>query len=294
MYLVAYKHRLMKKSVLLCLLALQCMVALAQSPCKDKHRIFNIPKDKTPAVITKLGVSPQFVPLRHVVDKNVYFRNLKALANDAKYKDEINSLFTAIGYKGVSDPAFTIDRLESATLPFGAIGMLGDGKHNYVYSLLALTNQRNIPCWVIRPAVKGCTIYIMNECGNAFYYSNPNTETITYIDRCNGSAKVKVKVYARYSTREECQCNDCENTVQIKEIEENALLASEKIENIPILPEKASYPVKRIYIDVDKATFKRIKEYDVNGKYSKHTCDETCGSECDESCGSECTHSCHK
>ncbi len=294
MYLVAHKHRLMKKGILLCLLALQYLVATAQSPCTDKHRIFNVPKDKTPAVITKLGVSPQFVPLRHVTDKNVYFKNLKALANDAKYKDEINALFTAIGYKGVSDPAFTIDRLESTTLPFGAIGMLGDGKHNYIYSLLALTNQRNIPCWVVRPATKGCTLYIMNECGNAFYYANPNTETITYVERCNGTAKLKVKVYARYYSKEDCECNDCEGTTYVKEIDESALLATEKVENIPVLPAKASYPVKKIYIDVDKATFKRIKEYDINGKYSKHTCDEACGSECGESCGSECADSCHK
>lgn len=284
----------MKKGILLCLLALQYVAALAQSPCANKHRIFNMPKDKTPAVITKLGASPQFLPLRHVVNKDVYFKNLKALANDDRYKNEINALFSAIGYNGVADPAFNINKLESSSIPFGAIGMLGDGKHNYIYSLLALTGQRNISCWLIKPAKGGCNLYIMNECGNAFYYSNAPIEKVTYVERCNGTAKLKVKVYARYSTKEECECNDCEGTTYIKEIDEHALLATEKIEQIPVMPAKASYPVKKIFIDVDKATFKRIREYDVNGKYSDQSCNSSCNHDCSNGCSSECSDSCHK
>ncbi|OSZ79218.1 hypothetical protein CAP35_13460 [Chitinophagaceae bacterium IBVUCB1] len=287
----------MKKAFLLCLLmATTIVTAIAQSNCGGKHRIFNVPKDKIPAVITKLGASPQFIPLRYVVNPEVYYKNLKALDKDARYKDEINALFRSIGYTGVADPAFTKDKLVATTIPFGAIGMLGDGNHNYIYSLLALTNQRNIACWLIKPAAGYCNLYIMNECGNAFYHYNPTIEreTVKYVERCNGTAKVRVKVYARYSSREECECNDCEGTVYVKEIDEQALLATERIDNIPVMPAKADYPVKKIYIDVDKATFKRIKDYDVNGKYSKSSCSGSCQHDCSNGCSSECGDSCHK
>lgn len=286
----------MKKAFLLCMLAVMAVSSYAQSNCGGKHRIFNVPKDKTPAVITKLGASPQFIPLRYVVNPDVYFKNLKALDKDARYRDEINALFRSIGYTGVSDPAFTKDKLVATTIPFGSIGMLGDGKHNYIYSLLALTNQRNIACWLIKPMPGYCNLYIMNECGNAFYHYNPTIEnqTVKYVERCTGTAKLKVKVYARYYSREDCECDDCEGTVYVKEIDEQALLATEKIDNIPVMPAKADYPVKKIYIDVDKATFKRIKEYDVNGKYSKQSCSGSCQHDCSNGCGSECGDSCHE
>lgn len=277
----------MKKFLLTALLAQFAWGSYAQNNCAAAHRIFTIPQDKTPAVITKLGASPQFETLRHVTNGDTYFKNLKALANNPRHREEINTLMRAIGYKGgVSDPALTRDKVEAATIPFGAIGNLGDGKHNYVYALLALTGERNIKCWRIKSA-NNCNLYIMDECGNAFYYSNApiERETIKYVERCTGNAKLKVRVIARYEEETEYVCNDCEGSRFDKHISEEMSLTDEKIDNIPIGNAKSRYPVKTIYIDVDKHTFKRLQ------KQADKECGDRCG---EDSCDASCTESCEK
>ena len=282
----------MKKIFALLFIAVIGHVSYAQTNCANAHRIFALPQDKTPAVITRLGASPQFETLRHVRDLDVYFKNLKALANNPKHRDEINTLFRAIGYKGgVADPAFTRDKIEAATIPFGAIGNLGDGKHNYVYALLALKGQKNILCTRIKSA-NNCNLYIMDERGNAFYYSNApiERETVKYVERCRGTAKLKVRLVARYESSEECVCNDCENTRYEKEISRELSLAEEKINNIPVSNARSSYPTKTIYLDVSKHTFRRLQ------KEMASNCEDECCSEneCSESCDHSGSHSCEK
>ncbi|MBS1771357.1 MAG: hypothetical protein JST82_00765 [Bacteroidetes bacterium] len=282
----------MKKAMLVFLLAVYSISTIAQSACDGKHKIFNVPKDKTPVVVTKLGASPQFTSLQFILDKNVYYKNLKALDNDPKHKAEINSLLCALGYTGVNDPKFTIDKLEYTTIPFGAIGMLGDGSHHYIYSILAITNVQNIPCWKINSG-SDCNVYIMLGCGNAFYYCNAAPKPKP-CPEC-GVANLTIKVIARYEEQDVYECNDCENTTIVKEIDERAILAKENIANIPLMPKGSAYPVKKIYIDIDKATFKRIKNYDINHKYCKHQCDDECGNECSSECEKEgCEASCEK
>jgi hypothetical protein len=271
----------------------------AQSNCAALHRIFAIPTDKVPVVVTKLGVSPQFEMCVHVTDGNLYFKNLKSLANNPRHKDEINTLFRAIGYKGgVSDPAFTRDKIEATTIPFGAIGNLGDGRHNYIYAILALTGQKNIKCWRIKSA-NNCNLYIMDECGNAFYYSNPpiERETIRYVERCTGNAKLKVRVIARYHKEEEFECNDCEGTTYEKEELKELSLADDKIDNIPIGNAKSRYPVKTIYIDLDKHTFRKLEKYtQKQEECGDDCCEDDCDASCTDGCekGQSCTHGSNK
>lgn len=280
----------MKKAILLLVAALQSIAAFAQPACTNQHRIFKVPPGKTPTIVTKLGSNPQFAIMCNVLDGDQQFKNMKALAEIPKYKKEINELFQSMGYTGVSDPRFTRDKLSAANLPFGAQGMLGDGNHKYVYSLLALPGEKTIRGWRVE-ALEGCDLYFMSKCGNAFYYTNPPQvqEVVKYIER-DDNARLKVKVYARYDGEELCTCNDCCGTTFTKGEVHKALIVNEEIENIPVIT-TGNYPVKTVFIDVDKATYKKIKMYDVNHKYCKHKCDNNCADGCGHKCDGGCKHS---
>lgn len=275
----------MKKLIVLFLLIACCIQANAQRNCTNPHRIFQVPKGKVPVVVKELGSAPQFPIMCKLDDADIFYKNLKTLGEIKEYKEEINSLFRSIGYSGVGDPRFTRDKVTKTTVPFGAVGMLGDSKHNYVYSILVLPEQ-NIKAWRIT-ALSGCDLYFMNRCGNGFYYANPPVEyeTVKYVERCTGNAKLKVRVVARYE-KEECYvCTD--GSAYEKEIEKNMEVAEEKIDNIPIGNANSSYPVKTIYIDLDKQTFKKLEKM---AKKEAQCCDDDscCADDCDESCGDDC------
>lgn len=276
----------MKTGLLLLLFFIQ-VTSYAQPDCHNPHHIFFVPKDKTPKVVTKLGTDPQFAIMCNLNNADMFYKNLQSLAEIRQFRDEINSLFRAIGYsEGVKDPRFTRDKVWAEGLPFGAIGMLGDGKNKYTYSLLALPGETTIKAWHVK-ALTGCDLYFMNRCGNAFYYANPPaaSQIVAFEEENPGKAKLKLKVIARYDGREYCVCNDCENTDFVKGDVEKAVLAEQKVDNIPVTTGD-DYPVKKIYIDVDKRTFKRICMYDVSGKYDRHECDASCDDDCgNDDCG---------
>lgn len=275
----------MKKLILAIYLSIGCGLLQAQPNCTNPHRIFTVPKDKTPTIVKQLGTDPQFPIMCNLDNADMFYKNLRSLAEIQQFKNEINNLFMAIGYtEGVKDPRFTRDKVWAEPLPFGAIGMLGDARHNYKYSLLALPGQTTIKAWHIK-ALSGCDLYFMSRCGNAFYYTNPpiTRETIAWKEHCTGTAKLKLKVVARYDGREYCTCNDCANSSFVKGDVEKAVLAVDKISNIPLTQDGDEYPEKTIYIDVNKHTFKRIRDYDLYGKYDKHRCDNNC-------CADGCDH----
>src|SRR5687767_1716335 len=132
MYLVHLKEGYMKKLIVLFLLILGSLQADAQRNCSNPHRIYQVPKGKVPTVVKELGSAPQFPIMCKLEDADIFYKNLKTLGEIKEYKEEINSLFRAIGYDGVGDPRFTRDKVTKTTVPFGAVGMLGDSKHNYV------------------------------------------------------------------------------------------------------------------------------------------------------------------
>lgn len=281
------------KRIYLLVLLLSSLTSFAQNKCAGKHRIFDVPQGKVPAIITKLGLAPQFHPLRHLKTVEEMYKNLKGLANDAKYRDEINALFTAIGYNGVNDPDFTIQDVAPAQIPFGAIGMLGGDKHKYYYKLIALTNQPYAKGWKITRNSGDCDMYFMDECGNAFNYINPVQveERIVYrekevikevpkiIEKCTGSAKAKVKVYARYCAKDECAMNeDGYDRCNPKMVAIDALITEDMIAPIPYTGPNAKPVVKNVYLNVDKATFKKLTNHKGHN----------CGGECDLDCGGGC------
>ncbi len=277
------------KRLSLLILLFASLTSMAQSPCAGKHRIFDVPSGTVPKIITKLGTAPQFHPLRHNKTTAEYFKNLKNLVNDKNYKDEINALFTAIGYNGVSDPAFTIEDVTPAQIPFGAIGMLGGGHHHYVYNLIALTNQPYAKGWKITRKSGDCDLYFMDECGNAFNYVNqckPSEEKVVekvkvvekekIIEKCTGTAKVKVEVYARYYSKDDCATyEDGYDKCNPKMVAHEALVTEQLIEPIPITAKNAEPPVQKMYLTVDKNTYKKL-----TGEKRHHCADESCDGSC--------------
>lgn len=253
----------MKKLSLLLGLTLSFTAAFAQHNSANSHRIFTVPENKTPVVITKLGTDPQFIPMRNLATADQAYAKLKELANNAKYRAEINNLMMSLGYSGVNDPDFDRSDIKSAEIPFGAIGMLGSGGNTYKYSMIAVPNQPTMKAWYISPAGSGDGLYVMSACGNAFHYSNAarvmERERIVKEYIQPEPAKLKLNVYARYKG-EDCisWCNDCDvpGYAGASSTEQKILLAEEEITEIPA---GGSYPVKNVYIDVDKKTFKRIR-----------------------------------
>jgi hypothetical protein len=253
----------MKKLSLLLLLLLGYGMSFAQENCSNTHRIYRVPSGKTPKVITKLGTAPQFTTLRHLNSADEVYNRMKALGNNAKYRNEINSLMMSLGYTGVNDPKFDRSDVKRMDVPFGAIGMLGGAGNSYEHAMIAVPNKPTVKAWHITPAHDGCGLYVMSDCGNAFHYANPGgvmeRERIVKEYVNPGPAKLKVNVYARYREKEDCEwCGNCDIPGSRATVKENKLLlAEEEITEIPV--GGSDYPVKNVYIDVDKKTFKRIK-----------------------------------
>lgn len=259
----------MKKLTLLLALAASNIAAFAQEDCNNPHRIFRVPGGKTPAVVTKLGTNPQFATLRHASGEGDIYNKMKALGNNAKYRNEINSLLMSLGYTGVNDPAFDRSDVHAADVPFGAIGMLGDGGHNYRYSMIAVPGQPTVKAWRIDAANDGCDLYVMSDCGNAFYHSNAQVmereRIVTVREHPEGNAKQKLKVYARYRDTDDCTwCGECD-IPGAGNVKERKILLAEEVQVLPVTTDENGYEVKNVYIDVDKKTFKRLKYEPVQG-----------------------------
>ncbi|RYD55789.1 MAG: hypothetical protein EOP56_14595 [Sphingobacteriales bacterium] len=252
----------MKKLSLLLGLTLSFTVGYAQSSGQN-HRIYNTPESKTPVVLTKLGTDPQFLTLRNLKTSDEVYDKIKAMSSNAKYRNEMNGLLTSLGYSGINDPSFDRSDIKAADVPFGAMGMLGSGGHTYKYSMIAVPNQPAMKAWYIAPANGDEGLYFMSACGNAFHYANAarvvERERVVKEYVQAEPAKLKVNVYARYKG-DDCisWCDDCDVPgFADAPKEQKVLLAEEKIVEIPT--GGSSYPVKNVYIDVDKKTFKRIR-----------------------------------
>lgn len=251
----------MKKFALIFMIGISSLAANAQ------NAIMTMPTDKTPATVTVLGRDPQFPPLRHLDNAGQVYDQLKAMGENPRYSSEINSLFTAMGYNGVSDPDFDRNDVQAVNLPYGAIGMMGNGKNTYKYSIIMLPNQSTTNAWKV-DAKSGTDLYFLAECGNSFNYANPDRVSVvereTVVKDYSGKGKMKVRVLARTKSGGECSwCSKCEDDVQ------TVVLSEENVDDIPVAKDGSSYPVKTIYLDVDRKTFRKIQAGEVNATASK-------------------------
>jgi hypothetical protein len=201
--------------------------------------------------------------LRNLKTSDEVYEKIKAMGSNAKYRTEMNNLLTSLGYTGVNDPAFDRNDVKTADIPFGAMGMLGSGGNTYKYSMIAVPGKPAMKAWYISPADNGDGLYVMSVCGNAFHYANAGRvverERVVKEYVQSEPAKLKVNVYARYKG-DDCVswCDDCDVPGFASAPKEQTVLLSEE-EIVEIPTGGSSAPVKNVYIDVDKKTFKRIR-----------------------------------
>jgi len=134
----------------------------------SSNKIFNIPSNKTPRVLTRLGTNPEFGN-SHNLDAAGFYNKLKnAHATNNVDKRFLNDLFKAMGYEngfaGASANLFSETRLSR-----GTNGNMGSSKqHLSKYSKLN-TSGKDLEAFKIK-AANGCDIHFMKTCGNHFFF----------------------------------------------------------------------------------------------------------------------------
>jgi len=129
--------------------------------------IFNVPTNKTPKQMPRLGTMPEFGD-SHGLTPNQFYEKLNARYNDnATDKAYLNYLFKSMGYSnGWADAQSYM--FSEEVLPVGTRGLLGLGKqHHYEYSILP-TNDRDRQAFRIQSA-NGSVVHFMKTCGNYMY-----------------------------------------------------------------------------------------------------------------------------
>ena len=129
--------------------------------------IFNVPANKTPKQMSRLGTMPEFGD-SHGLTSSQFFDKLSARYNDnATDKAYLNYLFKSMGYSnGWADAQAYM--FSEEVLPVGTRGLLGLGKqHHYEYSILP-TNDRDRQAFRIQSA-NGVVVHFMKTCGNYMY-----------------------------------------------------------------------------------------------------------------------------
>jgi hypothetical protein len=129
--------------------------------------IFNVPANKTPKQMSRLGTMPEFGD-SHGLTPDQFYNKLNARYNDnATDKAYLNYLFKSMGYSnGWSDAQSYM--FSEEVLPVGTRGLLGLGKqHHYEYSILP-TNDRDRQAFRIQSA-NGSVVHFMKTCGNYMY-----------------------------------------------------------------------------------------------------------------------------
>ncbi len=144
---------------------------LAYNDCGASNvAIFNVPVNKTPKQMPRLGTMPEFGD-SHGLTPDQFFQKLQARYNSsATDKAYLNYLFKSMGYSnGFADAQSYM--FSEDVLPVGTRGMLGLGKqHHYEYSVLP-SSDRDRQAFRIQSA-NGAVVHFMKTCGNYMYACN--------------------------------------------------------------------------------------------------------------------------
>lgn len=248
----------MKNVSLAILLAIAACSSYAQT-----HAIYTVPGGE-PKTITVLGTDPEFHPLQNLHSKHQVYVKLKSMGNSRRYGKYINSLFTAMGYSGVNDRRFTESDVSKGEIPYGAVGMMGDGSHHYEYCMLNVEGDPYIPSWHVR-AANGEDLYFMSRCGNAFYYPQAAKRR----PEPAACPVTRVQVYARYKHPGCTYCEEC--GINDPEVTGSPFKETWITETVMVDEKNATgyTDTKKVYVDVDKKTFRKLKsEHYENEGYS--------------------------
>ena len=141
-----------------------------------ENDIYNIPVDKKPRVLTKLGTNPEFGN-SHDLDAFGFYNKLhdryQKSRRDRRFLDK---LFKELGYASFMDvPAENFSEVE---IPNGTTGNIGYSKqHKTLYVTLNAKSNRDLQAFKIKGNKgDGCDIHFMKTCGNhMFFCSRPGS-----------------------------------------------------------------------------------------------------------------------
>jgi len=136
--------------------------------CGDSSvAIFDVPVNKTPKQMPRLGTMPEFGDSHGLTPSQFYDKLNSRYSSNATDKAYLNYLFKSMGYaNGWADAQPYM--FSEEVLPVGTRGLLGLGKqHHYSYSILP-TNDRDRQAFRIQSA-NGQVVHFMKTCGNYMY-----------------------------------------------------------------------------------------------------------------------------
>ncbi len=136
--------------------------------CETLLNAFGPASSSKPVLLRKLGTSPQFGEIPQHTAKSAY-DHLKRVhtLNIRASRPEIDRFLGLLGYSGLNDPAFTVDKITPTILPKGTIGWMGGYARGHQYKWSVLGNP--FPTFKIVSKDGKCHAYIMKKCGNAFF-----------------------------------------------------------------------------------------------------------------------------
>ena len=174
----------------LLLLVLLCMEARSQRACPNNSKLYQFDPNSQPRNFTeKLGNHPEFPFLQKengVTSVDAFIKSINDADNQQKYAREFKAFDLLLhnsgfgnGYKDLSEK-----NVENIYVIPGTIGNLGfyDKQKdviNYIYVKLNPAGEElaGVAAWKLTNQ-KGCYLYILHTCGNAFYPNNKLTSGV--------------------------------------------------------------------------------------------------------------------
>lgn len=139
--------------------------------CEELVRAFGPASSSKPVLLRRLGTSPQFGEIPQHTSKSAYDHLKKVHTRNLKgSRQEMDRFLSLLGYSGLNDPSFTVDKITPAILPKGKIGWMGGYSRGHQYKWSVLGNP--FPTFKITSKDGKCHAYIMKKCGNAFFDPN--------------------------------------------------------------------------------------------------------------------------
>jgi len=140
----------------------------------NDNNVFNIPSNKNPKVLTRLGTNPEFGN-SHGLDANGFWQKVTGrTGSNAGDKTFMDDIARSIGYNNFSeiDPS----AFSEVTIPYGTTGNIGYSKaHKTTYVTLNSKLSKDLEAFKIR-GTNGCDIHFMKTCGNHFFFcTNPGS-----------------------------------------------------------------------------------------------------------------------
>ncbi len=155
----------MKYTLLIGAILTAASSCFAQADCNKDHPIFNFDNAGQPKEVRALGSNPEFPALSRLSTRQQVLAAMRNGHMSERKKTELNNMLKGLGFEnGVRD--VKLSSISAANIPYGTTGNMGDGNYNTSYTKLT-GNPNGSKAWKIT-SDKGCYMYFLAKCGNAF------------------------------------------------------------------------------------------------------------------------------